>query len=1230
VIPTAGSDSAVGSNKAGSQQVANGDFARGIDIEVKGCTIGILVDKFMTAKNISGVGTNLFIGADSIYQEALDGNVDDVRIYNKSLTQQDITDLYNGNNNSGLYNNLKGWWPIDEATGTTTADFSGNTNTGTLINGQFNSPAADGTTNGPIWVAGGGKTDATSQTQFKTIAPIAASGTDSNYYLYYGNVNEKGSAQSYSSYGLKFDGSNDYVSVGNKASLTFGNGTTDSAFSLSAWVKYTGTICPVISKYSGPGYDYRLTIVGNDLYINTSDTSATAYVGRMASVAIPTNSWVHLVGTYNGNGATSGFVLYANGVRVDDTNYSSGSYVAMEGTNANFDIGREQGGTYNCTGSIDDARVYNRVLSSTEVSALYSNAPAVSNTGLVGWWKLDEGSGATTADSSGNANTGTLTNFNLNQNSNWITNTSLLHATTEPTQTMVVTETESPTFFQWRQAGGSWSARTQLSATETQLGSEGVYLTFSPAGSYSRNDYYKVASWAVEPFSSTRGKNRTFPSKANIVADGSAVDIIDATNNKLWMRITAATNNLLGANAPNHVTALNGHMYVTSTDGLTDISLMDDTGTRYTSSGTAAYASSIANRGAASTYGSAAGTALASTTANDVSVNVLTTGSIPSQYVTVATASGLSAISNATGTTAALTYSKASGNAYSHTALASDGKLYGSNTTTAELDRYDSIQSDGSSQTTSSDLTYSTSTTPALRSNTINSIRVTQGTSLADNVSNEVALATSLGTDLIDEHTTQSSALIRHYTRETTGTSKWTNKQYGAALDFDGTNDTVSFGNYSSLNFGSGNFTISAWFKTNASSRVNLLEKFDYNPGVTETGYYLDMLANGKIRASIETKNGSQSYYVVDSSATVNDNAWHQVTLVRTGASLTDLYIDGSLSDGTVQTVGTVASTDSTAPFLVSGTISGFSGNWQGTIDEVRTYGRALSSSEVSTLAQAPDTVSSTNLVGLWHFNERSGQTIFDDTSNANNGTLGANSTAASDDPTRVIPAIAGTTDSVTAVGISKGTDQGQALLLDGVNDFANTGNAAGLFTAQGTISAWVKTNSDTAQTIFSTNNGFGIVIGNGSTGFLNNELIIVFGSNGNRIGYTTATRTELIDNKWHHVVVSGNGSVYTIWLDGVSKTVTIGQNGGYGWTSMGGSSASDIGWLGFSGLGYFMNGSVDDLRVYNRVLSGEEINVLYDAGQGRIDNPSSGLVGWWKLNEGSGQTVTDSSSTAG
>jgi hypothetical protein len=55
-------------------------------------------------------------------------------------------------------------------------------------------------------------------------------------------------------------------------------------------------------------------------------------------------------------------------------------------------------------GSFDDVRIYNRAITTDEISALYN----MGGTGLLSWWKMDEGTGSLLGDSSGNNYTARL------------------------------------------------------------------------------------------------------------------------------------------------------------------------------------------------------------------------------------------------------------------------------------------------------------------------------------------------------------------------------------------------------------------------------------------------------------------------------------------------------------------------------------------------------------------------------------------------------------------------------------------------------------------------------------------------------------------------------------------------------------------------------------------------------------------------------------------------------
>ncbi len=139
-------------------------------------------------------------------------------------------------------------------------------------------------------------------------------------------------------------------------------------------------------------------------------TRASLYDGiTWQSVAVNTTfagtGWHHFVAVFDDDNNT--FKLYIDGVLAASVaNSSSISYV---GLGANTVIGAHgNGGTaHDFTGTIDEVRVYNYAISVSEIALLY---------GFVGHWKLSETAGATAADSTIFAKTGTV-----NGGANWTT-----------------------------------------------------------------------------------------------------------------------------------------------------------------------------------------------------------------------------------------------------------------------------------------------------------------------------------------------------------------------------------------------------------------------------------------------------------------------------------------------------------------------------------------------------------------------------------------------------------------------------------------------------------------------------------------------------------------------------------------------------------------------------------------------------------------------------------------
>jgi hypothetical protein len=105
--------------------------------------------------------------------------------------------------------------------------------------------------------------------------------------------------------------------------------------------------------------------------------------------------------------------LYSNGVEVASSGSGllSGNIEEFQfsGYSASLDQKLTSGDT------LDEARIYNRALSASEILSLYNtklvSRKTVSNQGLIGYWPMEEGSGTGLGDFSGNKNDGTLTNM---------------------------------------------------------------------------------------------------------------------------------------------------------------------------------------------------------------------------------------------------------------------------------------------------------------------------------------------------------------------------------------------------------------------------------------------------------------------------------------------------------------------------------------------------------------------------------------------------------------------------------------------------------------------------------------------------------------------------------------------------------------------------------------------------------------------------------------------------
>ena len=158
----------------------------------------------------------------------------------------------------------------------------------------------------------------------------------------------------------------------------------------------------------------------------------------------------------------------------------------------------------------------------------------------------------------------------------------------------------------------------------------------------------------------------------------------------------------------------------------------------------------------------------------------------------------------------------------------------------------------------------------------------------------------------------------------------------GEAFSFEGTVSRVVLPVSSSWDFGTGSFSLSAWFKTDMSGTYGNIIRYHSGCGTGEF-WGLRTMPGGEVQFIITANS-------VQSTNTYNDNFWHHVTAVRDGtAGQLHLYVDGievatPVSDGGRNLVAPAG----TLPAIGAMGMCGAE-YFRGLIDEVQVLNTALS-----------------------------------------------------------------------------------------------------------------------------------------------------------------------------------------------------------------------------------------------------------------------------------------------
>lgn len=398
----------------------------------------------------------------------------------------------------------------------------------------------------------------------------------------------------------------------------------------------------------------------------------------------------------------------------------------------------------------------------------------------------------------------------------------------------------------------------------------------------------------------------------------------------------------------------------------------------------------------------------------------------------------------------------------------------------------------------------------------------------------------------------------------------WTNGKVNGALELDGVNDYVTVPNSSILNVTS-SLTISLWFRLNTSSGyVDLLNK------TGGSQYFL----------GLDSGLGNNPYFkagdtVTEAVITIENGKWyHLVGVFDDTGNTNKIYVNGDLI---VTEANTGTTPTNSGPITIGAWDSGLESFLDGKIDEVRLYSRALSDSEVQNLYNNSKSVilgntSASHTDGLVAHYTFDGSTIIGTT----------------------LRDVRGSSDGTIAAGPSPTIGKiGQAMQFNGSSNGVNLGNPNALrITGDQTIAMWLFPDNFSAR-----RNPYAKAYGGEGTitqeiGGALNYYYGTSGTNGGTYqGFSSGSAVQV--GRWNHVAIvrdlSSTPRRLRWYINGVETSAT---NASYAAATAGTQNA-------LIGYGYTSPyaGKIDDVRIYDRALSAEEVRGLAGGGLGTVES---------------------------
>lgn len=393
-----------------------------------------------------------------------------------------------------------------------------------------------------------------------------------------------------------------------------------------------------------------------------------------------------------------------------------------------------------------------------------------------------------------------------------------------------------------------------------------------------------------------------------------------------------------------------------------------------------------------------------------------------------------------------------------------------------------------------------------------------------------------------------------------TDDNSWVYGRLRHAIDFDGSDDFVSTDAVSSVR------SVSLWFNhTGAFKDQSTL--FDWREN---NGYSAAIDSGGILRIYYSGDAGDKLNTV--STLTLTTNTLYHLVVAYNGSTFS-MYLNGEdVGSGSKS----VSPDDTSGAFYIGTGLATPTDVFDGIIDNVVIYDCELSNTEMNRLYQSRHYNLKDSLIARWKLDEGSGSSAFN--------------TAQSGTTLTWIGSGAGSITSpgwATDVSSTISFDSPYSMQFDGTDDamFNNTDVPTGINVTSGTFSLWVKfdagtVNDGSTRYLISIrlNNSNHISMIKVST----NKFWMAYRQGGTFYQALSSEEITFWEGTWHHVAGTWDGTYLKLYEDGVLS--------GIGTRGSDISTPTAILIASRNGFAEFTQGYLDDIRIYNRVLSGEEI----------------------------------------